>query len=339
MHLAATFLDDAIQCRHVDFCQESTKIYAVYKIPYLRYVLYFAFALLISLAFFEEPTAIFTLPSWATLSLEFVCLLVFMSRLFHEMMVFEKATTFWKDTKHITNTVIIFVTLIDICVYASLNENGLRVTRPLRPFLLVNFTEARQIRRAFRTIRRSLPELGNVLILFLASVTLFALMAVKLFERLKLDKGRYFTDFFDSFWHLYVLVTTANSPDIMMPAYNENGLYILFFVAFLLVNLYLFMRVFLAVIYKSYKDNLKAEVHEAIKLKRDLLRQCYDNVTQMSKNNFKVLMNLALPSKNEEYFEVAWLILQEDDKDVLSYENFSNVLDLIGKKYLGFFFQ
>ena len=124
-----------------------------------------------------------------------------------------------------------------------------------------------------------------------------------------------------------------------MPAYNENGLYILFFVAFLLVNLYLFMRVFLAVIYKSYKDNLKAEVHEAIKLKRDLLRQCYDNVTQMSKNNFKVLMNLALPSKNEEYFEVAWLILQEDDKDVLSYENFSNVLDLIGKKYLGFFFQ
>ena len=49
----------------------------------------------------------------------------------------------------------------------------------------------------------------------------------------------------------------------------------MFFVAFLLVNLYLFMRVFLAVVYKSYKDNLKAEVREAVQLKRDLLQRSY----------------------------------------------------------------
>ena len=32
----------------------------------------------------------------------------------------------------------------------------------------------------------------------------------------------YFYTFLDSYWDLYVLVTTANNPDIMMPAYNKN---------------------------------------------------------------------------------------------------------------------
>ena len=99
---------------------------------------------------------------------------------------------------------------------------------------LVNFTEARQIRRAFRNIRRTLPDLANVLILFLASLSLFSLMAVKLFQRRQLENGDYFIDYFDSFWQLYVLVTTANSPDVMMPAYDSNRGYVIFFVAFLL---------------------------------------------------------------------------------------------------------
>ena len=145
---------------------------------------------------------------------EFICLMYFMGRIFHEMLVTNNFKVFWKDTKHVTNAIIIFITLVDICVYVTMKESGspkcIRISRPLRAFLLVNFPEARQIRRAFRTIRRTLPELINVLILFMATLTLFTLMAVKLFERLRLENGTYFTDFFDSFWELYVLVTTAN---------------------------------------------------------------------------------------------------------------------------------
>ena len=40
-----------------------------------------------------------------------------------------------------------------------------------------------QIRRAFRNIRRTVPEIANVLILFFMNVLLFALLAVKLFGR------------------------------------------------------------------------------------------------------------------------------------------------------------
>ena len=97
-----------------------------------------------------------------------------------------------------------------------------------------------------------------------------------------------------------------------MPAYDNNRAYVLFFVAFLLVNLYLFMRVFLAVIYNSYKENLKTEVQDAVGLRRDLLQKAYNlvcNGGQMSKETFKKLMKITVLDRDEEFWEVSWIVL------------------------------
>jgi two pore calcium channel protein 3 len=42
----------------------------------------------------------------------------------------------------------------------------------------------------------------------------------------KVSGEAYFPTFLESYWDLYVLATTANSPDIMMPAYEENPWYV-----------------------------------------------------------------------------------------------------------------
>ena len=92
-----------------------------------------------------------------------------------------------------------------------------------------------------------------------------------MFYKLFKDKGMtkvegtpYFQNFFDSYWDLYVLVTTANSPDIMMPAYDQYAFYSIFFIVFEVVCVYIFMSIFLAVVYNNYRKNLKREVKEAI---------------------------------------------------------------------------
>ena len=133
--LASQFLDDAISSRHIEFNPNSQgiRIYKLYKIPWLRYFLYLAFIIDVSLAFFEAPASLGWLwPSWVILSLELVCVPFFMARLFHEMMVCLSAKIFWKDTKHITNAVILFLMLLDICVYVGTSSSVIRFSRPLR---------------------------------------------------------------------------------------------------------------------------------------------------------------------------------------------------------------
>ena len=46
--------------------------------------------------------------------------------------------------------------------------------------------------------------------------------------------------------HMLVLLTTANYPDVMMPAYNASRPSVLFFVSFLLVGLFFCMNLVLA---------------------------------------------------------------------------------------------
>ncbi len=42
-----------------------------------------------------------------------------------------------------------------------------------------------------------------------------------------------------------------------MPAYDLNPAYALFFIAFMIVNLYIFINIILATIYTNYKKHLK----------------------------------------------------------------------------------
>ena len=56
-----------------------------------------------------------------------------------------------------------------------------RWSRPLRPLLIINIPESRQIRRAWRSVSRTLPDVAGTMVLFLLNLLLFALMAFKLF--------------------------------------------------------------------------------------------------------------------------------------------------------------
>lgn len=103
----------------------------------------------------------------------------------------------------------------------------------------------------------------------------------------------YMDNYSDAYFDLYVLMTTANFPDIMcvpaacapscaegggrcrrrpapdcspsalarrphrMPAYAQNEWYCLIFVVFLLLTMYIFLSILLAVVYDGYRGHLK----------------------------------------------------------------------------------
>lgn len=167
------------------------------------------------------------------------CCLAFYTFRLVQAASFSRVEVFWKDPKNIVVISVIGATILDMVVFGAMTASGfgylaLRCTRPLRPLLMVNFAENKQVRRAVRNIRNTLKEIVYALILLFMSIALFSLLALKLFHRKSLvypDGRPYFRDYFDIYFSLYVLVTTANNPDVMQVDHISNfwGDAILFF--------------------------------------------------------------------------------------------------------------
>uniref|UniRef100_A0A8C6FNY4 Ion transport domain-containing protein n=1 Tax=Moschus moschiferus TaxID=68415 RepID=A0A8C6FNY4_MOSMO len=340
--LAAAYVSDAQYNRNVHFetSPQAIRLYHFYNHWTMRAATYFFIWVDLALALFEEP-AVFPLPFLVTSIAEVLCLTAFFGRLVH----FAKVTpqnVFWKDTKNICVVVTIVLTLIDLVIYGSLeavNIRGVRWSRALRPVFLINFPESRQIRRAFRSIRNTLPDILYVFLLFLFSMMIFSLMALKLFgdRGLRMVDGRpYFTSILDTAFELYALVTTANSPDVMMPAYELNWWYSLYFITYIIINTYIFMSVFLAVVYNNYRKHLKNEIHTLAYLKRHKMTEAFNILKVKVGTEFVVkearwrqLVKVVAPDISSSHLELLLRISDEGQTGHVDKMNFLRLADLL----------
>eukprot|EP00076_Gallus_gallus_P018646 XP_015138848.1 two-pore calcium channel 3 isoform X1 [Gallus gallus] len=340
--LAAAFVSDAQYNRNIPFktSPEAVRLYYLYNRWFMRTATYFFIFLNLSLAVFEEP-AVYPLPFLATSLVEVLCLLVFFGRLMH----FAKIThrnVFWKDTKNICIMVAILLSLTDLAIYGALriyNIKSVRWSRIVRPIFLINFAESRQIRRAFRSIRNTLPEITYVFLLFMFSLLMFSLMALKLFGERNLQTAEglpYFRDYLEIVFDLYVLVTTANSPDVMMPAFDFSSWYALFFIAFVIVNTYIFMSLFLAVVYNNYKKHLKNEIRTLAYMKRRKMIEAFNLLKEEEGTQFvvreamwKQLVKLVAPDISNSHRELLLRISDDEQKGFIDKKSFLQLADLL----------
>nr|XP_026649106.1 two pore calcium channel protein 1 isoform X2 [Zonotrichia albicollis] len=340
--LAAAFVSDAQYNRNIPFrtSPEAVRLYHLYNHWMMRTATYFFIFLNLSLALFEEP-AVYPLPFLATSVLEVLCLLVFLGRLTH----FAKVTlhnVFWKDAKNICIMGAILLSLTDLGIYGVLRLYGVRSirwSRFMRPIFLINFAESRQIRRALRSIRNTLPEITYVFLLFMFSLLMFSLMALKLFGERNLQTAEglpYFKNYLEIVFDLYVLVTTANSPDVMMPAFDFSSWYALFFIAFVIVNTYIFMSLFLAVVYNNYKKHLKNEIRKLAYMKRRKMIEAFNLLKEEEGEQFvvrearwKQLVKLVAPDTSNSHRELLLRISDDEQKGFVDKKSFVQLADLL----------
>ncbi|XP_071361061.1 two pore segment channel 3 isoform X2 [Trachinotus anak] len=342
--LAAIYVSDAQYNRNIffDTSPQAVRLYLLYNHWFPKVLLYFFILVDLSLAIFEEP-AVFPLPIWATMLVELLCLLVFTIRLVHYAKVIPR-DKFWKDPKNICIIVILMLTLVDMIIYGALkatNYYALRWSRVLRPLLLVNVTEGRQLRRAFRSIRNALPQIFYVFLLFMFSVLIFSLMALKLLGKrgLKTITGApYFTNYLEIVFDLYVLVTTANSPDVMMPAYNASFGFAIFFIIYILINTYIFMSVFLAVVYNNYKKYLKEEIRQLVRAKRHKMVRAFAVLQEQREEgaepvviqaNWNQVVRLVHPHMSNAHRELLWRVSDDKNQGAIGKVAFVQLADLL----------
>ena len=120
------------------------------------------------------------------------------------------------------------------------------------------------------------------------------------------DEGRdSFSNIVEAMWTLWICVTTANYPDVMMPSYNDSRVTIIFFVSFMVIAFFFLMNVTLATVYNTYADEKSALQKFNSRKKDEYLRLAFKLLCSEGGNT--VDRNTAL---------AVFLVLNEDYPDI-----------------------
>uniref|UniRef100_T1K5Y8 Ion transport domain-containing protein n=1 Tax=Tetranychus urticae TaxID=32264 RepID=T1K5Y8_TETUR len=320
---------------------KSLQVFLFYSDHRFGYITASAVFVLHAIAIWEDDKPS-TTHSYIINSFELICLSIILIRLFF-LFLCSHFKSFCCDAKNVSQLLLISLTVADIVCHQSITGVfPARYSYCLRPFFIFLLPEQRQLRRIIRCVISTLPDQMNVLILYFLSLGMFSLIGLKLFSQRRLfDKeSMAFDKYHESLYHLYVLVTTANNPSIMLPAYNHNRFFALFYVIFLLINWLLFMNIALAVIYNSYKLHLKDDVSALYSLKLSNLNKAFDVITSngqhgMTREQFNhIIVDVIRYNPtfatvcSRHYLSVVWFLLQTNG--LINRREFLKIAELPG---------
>lgn len=290
---AVVFIEDAIQYRsidhRVDLC--SLQLYRWYYSDLCQWILNVTIFVNLALAFIEKPSSLTVTsdvryrkeawepPCGLTESVEFVTFLVFIAD-FSVKSYLIGWNEFIKNKWLLCYILALSVSVVDWTVsLCFMCREGVRIRRLLRPFFLLQNSSL--MKKTLKCIKRTLPEMGSVMLLLALHLCLFTMFGMLLFAHAKdssldVEWLRYFRNLPDSLTSLLVLLTTANNPDVMIPAYSYNRAYSLFFIIFTVIGSLILMNLLTAIIYNQFRGYLLKSVQASLLRRRLGIRAAFE---------------------------------------------------------------
>nr|XP_019611165.1 PREDICTED: two pore calcium channel protein 2 [Rhinolophus sinicus] len=291
---AVVFIEDAIQYRSINHRMDARSmwLYRWYYSDTCQWVLSSIIFLILSLAFIETPssftstsdvryrTAPWNPPCGLTEGIEVFCLLVFVADLSVKSYLVGWVQ-FRKNLWLVGYLLVLIMSLTDWTVSLSLVcQEPLRIRRLVRPFFLLQ--NSSMMKKTLKCIRWSLPEMASVVLLLALHLCVFTMLGMLLFTGEKQDDGQdrerltYFRNLPEALTSLLVLLTTANNPDVMVPAYSKNRAYAIFFIVFTLIGSLFLMNLLTAIIYNQFRGYLMKSLQASLFRKRLGTRAAYE---------------------------------------------------------------
>ncbi|XP_068750290.1 two pore channel protein 1-like isoform X2 [Montipora capricornis] len=244
---------------------------------------------------------------------------------------------FFTHKRTVMKVVILVVMYTEAIVVLIRRENHFRVSRALRPLFLIDTHYCYGVRRVLRQILLSLPPILDMLFLLLFIILIFATLGFFLFS--DNEKDEFFTSFWRSFISLFVLLTTANYPDVMMPSYSHSRWSAIFFIVYVSVVLYFLMNLLLAVVYDTFTNIEKDKFRKLFLHKRYAVRKAYKKLCSRSPphwiswQHFAGLMNFFKSSTSRLEKYLVFKTLDASQTGQLSLEEFYHLFETSEMKW------
>ncbi|XP_034502161.1 two pore calcium channel protein 2 isoform X3 [Ailuropoda melanoleuca] len=297
---AAVFIEDALQYRSINHRMDARSmwLYRLYYSNACQWILSFTIFLILFLAFIENPSSLTSTadvryrsapwnpPCGLTESVEVLCLLVFVADVSVKSYLVGWAqfrTNLWL----LAYLAVLVVSLMDWIVSLSLVcQEPLRVRRLFRPFFLMQ--NSSMMKKTLKCVRSSLPEMASVMLLLALHLCVFTVFGMLLFTGEKQGDGQdrerlmYFRNLPEALTSLLVLLTTANNPDVMTPAYSKNRAYAIFFIVFTLIGSLFLMNLLTAIIYNRFRGYLMKSFQTSLFRRRLGARAAYEVLSSVT---------------------------------------------------------
>uniref|UniRef100_A0A2I3G922 Two pore channel protein 2 n=1 Tax=Nomascus leucogenys TaxID=61853 RepID=A0A2I3G922_NOMLE len=268
-------------------------LYRRYYSNVCQRTLSFTIFLILFLAFIETPSSLTSTadvryraapwepPCGLTESVEVLCLLVFAANLSVKGYLFGWAH-FQKNLWLLGYLVVLVVSLVDWTVSLSLMcHEPLRIRRLLRPFFLLQ--NSSMMKKTLKCIRWSLPEMARWALGAPGSQGWEGALSAPGHQDDGQDRERltYFQNLPESLTSLLVLLTTANNPDVMIPAYSKNRAYAIFFIVFTVIGSLFLMNLLTAIIYSQFRGYLMKSLQTSLFRRRLGTRAAFEVLSSM----------------------------------------------------------
>ncbi|XP_038621142.1 two pore calcium channel protein 2 [Tachyglossus aculeatus] len=299
---AVVFIEDAIQYRSINHRMDSNSLwlYRWYYSSICQWISSFNIFLILALAFIETPSSLtvtsdvrYRRPPWEppcglTESLEMFCFLIFIADVSMKSYLIGW-DEFLKTKWLLAYILVLVVSLTDWIVSLSYAcEETIRVRRLLRPFFLLQ--NSSMMKKTLKCIKRTLPEMASVVLLLTLHLCLFTMFGMLLFAREKdsrqdQERLEYFRNLPDSLTSLLVLLTTANNPDVMIPAYSKNRAYSIFFILFTVIGSLFLMNLLTAIIYNQFRGYLLKSIQSSLLRRRLGIRAAFEVLSSLKRTH------------------------------------------------------
>uniref|UniRef100_A0A8C8EE31 Ion transport domain-containing protein n=1 Tax=Otus sunia TaxID=257818 RepID=A0A8C8EE31_9STRI len=267
-----SFFAFCLQYRSINHRVDSKSLW-LYRWYYSRtcqWILGLTITIILALAFIEKPSSLtltsdvrYRLPAsnppcGLTESIELLCFLVFMVDVSVKsyLVGWEE---FWKNKWLMAYILTLIVSLTDWIVSLSFFcTEDVRIRRILRPFFLLQ--NSSMMKKTLKSINSTLPEMDG-----------------------QQDKewAGYFRNLPESLTSLLVLLTTANNPDVMIPAYSKNRAYSIFFILFTVLGNLFLMNLLTAIIYNQFRGYLLKSVQSSLFRRRLGIRAAFEVLSSL----------------------------------------------------------
>uniref|UniRef100_A0A3Q3M2L1 Voltage-dependent calcium channel protein TPC1 n=1 Tax=Mastacembelus armatus TaxID=205130 RepID=A0A3Q3M2L1_9TELE len=245
--------------------------------------------------------------------------------------------TFIRHKRTMVKTCVLLLQFVEAIVVLIRQTSHVRVTRALRPIFLVDCRYCGAVRRNLRQIFQSLPPFIDILLLLFFFMVTFAILGFCVFSPNTADP--YFNTLENSLVSLFVLLTTANFPDVMMPAYSKNRWSCIFFIVYLSIELYFIMNLLLAVVFDTFNDVEKMKFKSLLLHKRSAIDHAFQLLVSrqrpmgVSLKQFDGLMRFYRPRMSARDRFLTYKALNTSGAPMLSLQDFYKFYEVTGLKW------